>query len=365
MLRNRGLALSAVTGVALLTAAGASAAEANTHSGPTAHAAATSILGGGSTFAAPIYQQWSSMIPGLQVTFQPTGSGQGVSDLLAGTTAFAGSDPFVPPRMGVTGSKQGKGSPLLNFPVGFGAITVSYNLPGVRSGLHLTGPVIANIYLHRITTWNAPAIARLNPGRNLPNTPITVVHRNDSSGTTALFTSFLNDYSPAWKRQVGSDKEVKWPTGTGAKGNPGVAAAVKQRTGSIGYVEQAYALANHFTFAAVRNRRGRYVLPSLAATSAAAVGVKVGAGLNINVINAPGARAYPITGQTFLVTYRDMCKAGIQKSTAQGVVKFLNYAMHGGQSVLTRLNYAPLPSPIRSRAIRQLNQLQCLGRRLG
>ena len=215
------------------------------------------LNGAGSTFAAPIYQQLAGDLKGQGITenYQPVGSGAGVAQLTSGTVDFAGSDPALKPE---EKTAMSKGTPI-EIPFALGAITVSYNLPGVKSGLKLDGKTVADIYLGKVKKWNDPEIAGQNSGVSLPGDDITVVHRSDSSGTTAGFTGFLQSYSPEWKSGPGSDKEIKWPTGTGGKGNDGVAAAVKQTEGAIGYVEQAYALQNDFTFADVKNRSGTYV----------------------------------------------------------------------------------------------------------
>jgi phosphate transport system substrate-binding protein len=255
----------------------------------------------------------------------------------------------------------GKG-PVAQFPVAFGAIVVSYNLSGVKSGLKLDGPTIANIFLGKIKTWNDAAIKALNPGLSLPSSAITIVHRSDASGTTKGFTTFLSDYSPAWTAAAGKpDKIVKWPTGTGAKGNAGVAAAIKQTAGAIGYLDQAYALQNGFPYASVKNSAGTFITPTLAATSAAAVGIKIPANLAISTINSPNPTAYPIVSQTFLIVYQDMCKAGVSQSTASGVKKFINYGLAAGQAVEKQLSYAPLPPPILSKDQAQASALTCNG----
>jgi phosphate transport system substrate-binding protein len=321
------------------------------------------LNGAGSTLAAPIYQQWGSTLKsqGLTVNFNPVGSGAGVASLQTATVNFAGSDPALKP----TDTKAMKG-PALQFPVAFGGITVSYNLSGVSSGLKLDGPTIADIFLGKIKTWNDPAIAKLNPGKKLPSTNITVVHRSDSSGTTKAFTTFLEDYSPTWKSQVGADKTVKWPVGTGAAKNSGVAAAIKQTAGAIGYVEQAYALENGFAYAAVKNSHGQFILPTIANTSAAAVGIPVPTDLGISTINAGGATAYPIVSQTFLDVYQDPCKDGkASASIASGLKKFLTYAFGPGQQTLgsgaDKLPYAPLPSDLAAKDNAQLTKMTCNG----
>ena len=318
------------------------------------------LNGAGSTFAAPIYSQWGADLKGqgLTVNYQPVGSGAGIAQLAQGTVQWAGSDPPLAPADVAT---LKKGTPA-QFPVALGAITASYNLDGVKSGLKFDGATLADIFLGKITKWNDPAIAKLNPGVSLPSSNITVVHRSDDSGTTKGFTQFLANYSPAWKSGPGVDKTVKWPVGTGAKGNDGVAAAIKQTPGSIGYVEQAYALQNNFTFADVKNSSGKFVSPTLESTTAAADGVKVPDDLGISVIDSPNAAAYPISSQTFIDTYQDLCKgAGMDANTAKGFVAFMDYALGTGQDTLTKLSYAPLPDSIKSKVQTAVDALQCNG----
>ena len=318
------------------------------------------ISGAGSTFAAPIYMQWGSTLKGqgLTVNFNAIGSGAGIAQLQSATVDFAGSDPAMLPS-----EVQAAKGPVAQFPIGFGAITVSYNLSGIKSGIKLDGKTLGDIFLGKVKKWNDPEITALNPGMNLPSTSITVVHRSDSSGTTKAFATFLSDYSPAWTAAAGKpDKTVKWPTGTGAKGNSGVAAAIKQTAGSIGYVEQAYALQNGFTYASVKNSSGKFIAPTIEAASAAAEGIKVPPDLTISTINSPGPTAYPITSQTFVVVYKDMCKAGISQAAASGVKKFLDYGLGtAGQAVEKQLFYAPLPASLLSKAQAQLQTLTCNG----
>jgi phosphate transport system substrate-binding protein len=325
----------------------------------TSGGASGTINGAGSTFAAPIYSQWGQNLSsqGLTVNYNPIGSGGGIAGLQSSTIDFAGSDPAEK----ASEIKAGKG-PVLQFPIAFGAITVSYNLSGVKAGLKLDGTTIADIFLGKVKKWNDPAIAGQNPGVTLPSTAITVVHRSDSSGTTKGFAQFLSAYSPEWTKTVGPpDKTLKWPTGTGAPKNAGVAAAIKQTPGAIGYVEQAYALQNGFTYAAVKNKAGSYILPTLAAASAAAEGIKVPPNLAISTINSPNASAYPITSQTFLIAYEDMCKAGRSQSAASGVKKFITYGLGPGQKVEESLDYAPLPASLLSQTQAQINKFTCNG----
>jgi phosphate transport system substrate-binding protein len=335
--------------------------------GGTTSAAASNVSatvnGAGSTLAQPIYQQWGSNLKsnGLTINYNGVGSGTGVADLQTATVDFAGSDPALKP----TDTKAMKG-PVLQFPVAFGAITVSYNLTGVKSGLKLDGPTLAEIFSGKITKWNDPAITKLNPGTSLPSTAITVVHRSDSSGTTNGFTTYLSDVSPTWASSIGAGKDVKWPVGTGAAKNSGVAAAVKQTQGAVGYVEQAYALINGFTYAAVKNSAGSYVLPTIANTSAAAIGIKVPPDLGISTINSGNPGAYPIVSQTFLDAYKDPCKdGGANSTTAKGLKAFLAYGFGAGQKTLgagsNQLPYAPLPSNLATKDNIQLATMVCNG----
>ncbi len=207
------------------------------NSSTAADTAGGTVNGAGSTFAAPVYQQWGSDLKSRNITvnYQPVGSGAGIAALAQGTAQFAGSDPALASEDKAT---LKKGKPV-QIPMFFGAITASYNVSGVKSGVKLDGQTLADIFQAKITNWDDPAIAKLNSGTKLPSGRITVVHRSDESGTTKGFTTFLAGESAAWKSKVGADKTVKWPTGTGARGNDGVAAAIKQTDGSIGYVEQA------------------------------------------------------------------------------------------------------------------------------
>jgi phosphate transport system substrate-binding protein len=318
------------------------------------------LNGSGSTFAAPIYQQLGSELKeqGLTINYQPVGSGQGISDLTNKSTVFAGSDPPMKDEE-VAAAKQ-SGDPV-HVPTAFGAITVSYNLDGVKSGLKLDGPTIADIFLRKVKKWNDPEIAKQNAGVSLPSSNITVVHRSDESGTTKGFTGFLVASSKDWESKVGSDKTVKWPTGTGAKGNDGVAAAVKQTPGSIGYVEQAYALQNNFTFADVKNKAGKYVTPSIEAVTAAGDGVTIPDDLRFTLGDSSNPAAYPISSQTFIVAYKDPCKAGASKDQAKGLVNFLDYVLGPGQDTIKKLAYAPLPAAVDAKAKAAVKTIVCNG----
>jgi phosphate transport system substrate-binding protein len=347
------LALAAALALAL----GVSACGSSNKSSSSSSGGSASINGAGSTFAAPIYQQWGNALKsqGLTVNYQPVGSGAGVAQWQAGTADFGASDPALTPADRAA-AKKGEG---VQIPMGFGAITVAYN--GAPKGLKLDGKTTADIFLGKVKNWNDPEIASLNPGVKLPSGGITVVHRSDESGTTKGFTTFLSNYSPEWKSKVGADKTVKWPTGTGAKGNDGVAGAVKQQSGAIGYVEEAFALQNNFTTASVKNKSGKFVAPTLATTTSAGQGVKIPKDLGISIIDSPNPQAYPISSQTFVIVYKDMCKAGIDKTKAQGVKKFIDYGLGSGQDVLQQLQYAKLPAALLTKAQAASDSLQCNG----
>lgn len=363
------LALSAALGIAACGSSGNSSGSSGSGGSGGASAGGSSVTatvnGAGSTLAAPIYQQWGSTLgsKGLTVNYNPVGSGTGVADLQSATVDFAGSDPALK-----SADTKGMKGPVLQFPVAFGAITVSYNLPGVKTGLKLDGPTVAKIFSGQIKTWNDPAIKALNPGMSLPSTQITVVHRSDSSGTTAGFTTYLSDVDPAWAKSIGAGKDVKWPTGTGAAKNSGVAAAVKATPGAVGYVEQAYAIENNFTYASIKNGSG-YVEPTIANTSAAANGIAVPADLGISTIDSKSSGAYPIVSQTFLDAYKDPCKDGKASETvAKGLYEFLSYAFGAGQSTLGqgsgKLPYAPLPAALQQKDETQLKTMTCNGKPL-
>jgi phosphate transport system substrate-binding protein len=363
VINNKTGAILGATALSLVLAAcGSSSSTSSSSSSAAASSPSSSatISGAGSTFAAPVYEQWGSQISGLTVNYQAVGSGAGVTALAGKTVDFGASDP---PLKAPEETELAKvGEPVM-VPMFLGAITVSYNLPGVKSGMKLDGATLADIFLGKIKTWNDPAIRALNPGVSLPSTAITVIHRSDSSGTTAGFTGFLAAVDPEWKSQVGTGKDVPWPVGTGAKGNAGVAGAIQQTTGAVGYVEQAYALQHNFTYASVKNKAGNYIEPTLASTSAAAEGIVVPANLGFKIKNPSSPAAYPITSQTFVVVFKDMCKAGIPggKSAAEGVVKFLKYGLNEGQSILAKADYAALPATILDKSKEAVNGLRCEG----
>jgi phosphate transport system substrate-binding protein len=367
---NRWLAAGAAATLALSVAACGSSDDSPTPSGSGGSSSSGAKQGGtingaGATFPAPVYTEWAARFKestGTTVNYQAVGSGGGIAQFTAGTVDFGATDAAMKPEEETAAKK--KGDPV-HVPTVLGAVTVSYNVKGIDKGLKLDGATIANIFLGKIKKWNDPAIASVSGNSSLPDTDITVCHRSDESGTTKNFTQFLADYSPEWKSGPGVDKTVKWPTGTGAKGNDGVASCVKQTDGAVGYVEQAYALQNDFTTAAVKNKEGQFVEPSLDATSAAGEGAEVPDDLKFSTINAPGAKTYPITAVTFLLVWQDQCKAGIKQGTAKLVKSWLDYALGDGQKVAPELQYAPLPDAIKQKAQAKVDALQCNGTAIG
>jgi phosphate transport system substrate-binding protein len=355
-----------LAGCLLLASGLAACGKSKGSTGTSGSSPSATISGAGSTFAAPVYQQWGSGISGLTVNYQAVGSGAGITALEGKTVDFGASDPPLKPADLSTLEKVG---PVQQVPMFFGAITVSYNVPGLKHGptLKLDGKTIADIFMGKVKEWNDAEIAALNPSVALPSVPVAVIHRSDSSGTTAGFTGFLASVDPEWKSKVGEGKDVQWPTGTGAKGNAGVAGAIQQTAGSVGYVEQAYALQHGFTYASVKNKAGKFVEPSLASTSAAGEGVEVPANLGFKIKNPSSPKAYPITSQTFIVVYKDMCKAGVPggEGAAKGVKRFLEYGLGSGQSILGQADYAALPGAILGKAKEALGGLRCNGAPLG
>lgn len=369
-MKHRKLLAIACTGALALGAAACGSSDDSSTSANTGGGASTSssagqlggtINGAGATFPQPVYSEWANQFKekvGTTVNYQGIGSGGGIAQFTEGTVDFGASDAAMDDEEMAAAEK--KGQPV-HVPTVLGAVTVSYNVPGVDKGLKLDGATVADIFLGKVKKWNDPAITTLNDGVDLPDENITVCHRSDESGTTANFTLFLSDTSPEWKNGPGNDKSVQWPTGTGAKGNDGVAGCVKQTEGSIGYVEQAYALQNDFTTAAVKNKEGQFVEPSLEATSAAGEGASPPADLRFATINASGASTYPISAVTFLLVYQDMCKAGLQPDQAKRVKAWLDFALGDGQKIAPQLEYAPLPETIKAKAQQKVDGLQCNG----
>ena len=303
------------------------------------------LSGAGATFPAPIYQKWFSDFGkangGVQVNYQAIGSGGGIQQFTAGTVDFGATDS--PMKDDELAAAQQKGGTVIHIPTVVGAIVVTYNLPDVQQPLKMDGQLIGDLFLGKVKKWNDPEIAKQNSGVNLPDLPILTAHRSDGSGTTANFTQFVGDYNSEFKDKVGVGKEVKWAGGVGGKGNDGVAAAVKQTKGAVGYVELNYALTNNLKFADVKNAAGRYVTPSIDSTTAAAADLSaVPADFRAGLVNSKSADAYPIATWTFLIVFQK------QKDDAKGktLTNLLWYVTHDAQSSAKDLSYSPLPSSV-------------------
>ncbi|MER3488100.1 MAG: phosphate ABC transporter substrate-binding protein PstS, partial [Chloroflexota bacterium] len=287
------------------------------------------------------------------------GSGGGIKQITARTVDFGASD-------AILNAEQRAAAPGLQmFPTVAGAVVTVYNVAALKDApaLTLDGPTIANIFLGRITKWNDPAIAALNPGVNLPSQDIVVVHRSDGSGTTFIFTDYLSNVSPDWKSKVGNAPSVQWPVGLGGKGNEGVAGTLSQNDGAIGYVELAYAIQNKLSIAKLKNAAGNVVEPSIETTQAAMAdfGSQMPDTLARSIVNAPGPNSWPIAGYTYLLMYMDQsdCTKG------KKLVEFLRWALTDGSKFATDLKYVPLPDSVRRQVLDKAGQITCNGKPLG
>lgn len=314
------------------------------------------LTGAGATFPAPVYQAWfddynHGVAKGVQVNYQPVGSGGGINQFTAKTVDFGASD------AAMSDDELAKAPDAQHVPTVIGAITVAYNLSGLSKPLQLDGPAIAGIYLGTIKTWDDPAIKALNPDAKLPSSGIVVVYRSDSSGTSYNFTDYLSKVSPDWKSKVGTTKAPNWPVGQGGKGNDGVTNVVKQTPNAIGYVELQYARANNVAFADVKNKAGKFVTPSVDSASASAAGVTLPDDYRTTITDASGDGAYPITAMTYLLVYKSAGKCSQQ----QPLVDFLWWAYHdqSAQKTVKDLSYAPLPAQVLPKVEATLKSLKC------
>jgi phosphate transport system substrate-binding protein len=315
-------------------------------------ASAQSLNAAGATFPYPMYSKWFSEYnkkhSNVQINYQSIGSGGGIRQVLAGTVDFGASDgPMTDEQL-----SQAKGK-ILHIPTVLGAVVPAYNVPGVTGEIKFTPDALAGIYLGKITTWNDAAIAKANPGVNLPAQPIVVVHRSDGSGTTFIFTDYLSSASSDWKNSVGKGTSVKWPVGLGGKGNEGVAGMVRQMQGSIGYVELIYAVQNNISYGSVQNKSGAFIKASLDSTTAAAASVKMPPDYRVSIVNSPGKSAYPIASFTWLLIPEQ------SKDAAKGKVisDFLNWMLDDGQKMTAQLSYAPLPAEVASKVKATVKQV--------
>jgi phosphate transport system substrate-binding protein len=323
-------------------------------------AGAQDLNGAGATFPYPIYSKWFSDYAretGVRINYQSIGSGGGIRQLTEGTVDFGASD------APMTDEEMAKlKSPVLHFPTVLGAVVVTYNLPGVYGALKLSGPVLADIFLGKITKWSDSRIAALNSGVKLPASDILVVHRSDGSGTTYIFSDYLAAVSPTWKSAPGKGKELSWPTGLGAKGNEGVAGQVKQMPGAIGYVELAYAKQNGLAYASIQNSAGSFVAPTIESVTAAAAGAAGNlpddTDYRVSIVNAPGADAYPISSFTYLLVYASQNDA----KKAEALLGFLRWYLHEGEKSAAALDYAPLPQSIVAQLEKRIGSITVAGK---
>ena len=313
------------------------------------------INGAGATFPYPIYSKWfaeyNKLRPDVRINYQSIGSGGGIRQVTQETVFFGATDgPMTNDQLLAAPGK------ILHFPTVLGAVVPVYNVQGVDAELKFTGPVLADIFLGKITKWNDPGIAKLNAGVKLPASDITVVHRSDGSGTTYIWVDYLSKVSPEWKQKVGVNTSVRWPVGVGGKGNEGVAGLVRQSPNSIGYVELIYALQNKIDYGSVQNAAGKFVRASIEATTAAAAAAaaKIPADFRVSITNAPGEAAYPIASFTWLLLYENPKN----KQQAKVMVDFLKWALTDGQKHAAQLGYAPLPDSVVKLELAQLAKVK-------
>jgi phosphate transport system substrate-binding protein len=301
------------------------------------------INGAGATFPYPIYSKWFSeynkLHPNVQVNYQSIGSGGGIKQLTSQTVFFGATD-------GPMTKEQMLAAPgaILHLPTVLGAVVPVYHIDGVTAELKFTGPVLADIFLGKITKWNDPALVKLNAGVTLPGRDIAVVHRSDGSGTTYIFADYLGKVSPEWKKRVGVSTALQWPVGYGGKGNEGVSGYVKEIPDSIGYVELIYALQNRIDYGSVQNMSGKFLRATIDGVTAAAAAAasSMPADFRVSITNAPGDAAYPISSFTWLIFYENPK----DKASAKTMVEFMKWALTDGQKFTKGLGYAPLPDSV-------------------
>jgi phosphate transport system substrate-binding protein len=301
-------------------------------------ASAQDLRGAGSSFVNPLFQKMFSEYTAAKVDYQSIGSGGGIAQLTAKTVDFGDSDA---PLNDEQTTKMGGPSAVLHIPMTSGAVVVTYNVPGVAGGLKLSGKDLADIYLGKVTKWNSPEVKDSNPGVNLPDLPIVVIHRSDGSGTSFIFTDYLTKVNTDWSSKVGKASAPNWPAGLGGKGSEGVAGLVKQTPGAIGYVELAYAIQNKMPYAFIQNKGGKFINPTIAATTLAS-NVAIPADTKVSVTNTDNPAGYPIASFTWALIYKEQNYNGRTKDQATKLVKLLWWNIHEGQKFCEALNYAPL-----------------------
>jgi phosphate transport system substrate-binding protein len=308
------------------------------------------LNGAGSTFINPLLSKMAgdyNTLCGVQVNYQSIGSGGGVKAWQQNTVDFGASDAYLADSD--MAAAAANGTPV-EIPVTFGAVVVAYNLSGLSAPLKMTPDVVAGIFLGKITKWNDPALAAVNPGVNLPSTAISVVHRSDGSGTNSIFTKYLTAVSPDWVNVVGAGdptksagKTVAWPLGQGASGNEGVTQGITGTDGAVGYIDVAYAIQNHVPFADIQNKSGNFITPTLAAVAEAANLPSYPSDLRFDLVNTDAPQGYPICGTTWIIVYRDLSKVLKSQGRANSLVDFIWWAIHAGQADAAPLDYGSLP----------------------
>ncbi len=322
--------------------------------------AKTTLTGAGATFPYPLYSKMFDQYnkeTGIRINYQAIGSGGGIRQLMAKTVDFGASDAYVSDK-----DLKKFDSPIVHIPMTAGAVVITYNLNN-NPELKLTPDVIADIFLGKIKKWNDKRIKELNPEINLPNQNIVVVHRSDGSGTTFIFSDYLSKVSDEWRNKVGKGKSLNWPSGLGAKGNPGVAGLIKQIPGSIGYVELIYAISNNMPYAIIKNRSGNFIKPSIESVSAAA-NIKLPDDMRVSLTNTSAKKGYPISGFTWILVYKDLSKTGMSKEKAIALTKLLWWMTHDGQRYAKPLHYAPLSDKARIKAENIIKSLTYKGEKI-
>jgi phosphate transport system substrate-binding protein len=328
--------------------------------------AETRIQGGGASFPAPLYAKWTAAFNeanknvGVTVDYQQSGSGAGIKGLTDRTLDFAGSDAPL-----TDAQEKALPATALHIPSVAGPEVMIYNVAEIKGQLTLDGATVANIFLGKITKWDDAAIKKLNPNIALPSKDIVVVHRADGSGTTYIFTNYLAKVSADWKDTVGNGASVKWPTGQGGKGNPGVADVVKRVDGAIGYVEYAYAKSNQLAYAAQVNKAGKTVTASIEGVEAAAAESlkELPADLKISITDAPGDASYPICGFTYLLVYQDLGYFK-DKTKAEWLVKYIDWCVTDGQALAKDVGYAKLPADVAKKVDEKIRSIKFDGQDL-
>lgn len=327
------------------------------------------LNGAGATFPFPLIDTWrvayQKVHPNVNINYQSIGSGGGVKQFTAKTVDFGASDAPL-------NAEERQAAPgAVQIPETIGSVAVAYNIPGIPTKtLKFTGPVLADIFQGKITKWSDPQIKALNPGVNLPDANIVVVHRSDGSGTTYVWTSYLSSTSPSWNQTVGAAKSVPWPTGIGAPGNEGVANAIRGSQNTIGYVELNYALTTGIPYALIKNTAGKFIAPSLSTTQEAVSNAPVAKSLptgdkswtKVSMLNSPGSNTYPIASFTYLLLYKDMStNPSLDQTKAKALVDFISWAITDGQKLAANLGYVPLPAVVVKHDLNTLKSLTFKG----